>query len=100
LRSFPGTPIKVEIDSDAIAIIPNGKTAYVVNQYRGTATPIRIATNTALAPVKVGRGPLLSRSRPDDTQERERGHERTAAGDANGSSPGPGRQSPADERGG
>jgi len=43
---------------EAIAITPDGKTAYVVNTDSGTVTPIRTATNTALAPVKVGRGPV------------------------------------------
>jgi YVTN family beta-propeller protein len=38
----------------AIAITPDGKTAYLVNSESGTVTPIRVATNTALPPVKVG----------------------------------------------
>jgi YVTN family beta-propeller protein len=49
-------PVKVGRIPQAIAITPDGKTAYVVSQF-GTVTPIRTATNTALPPVKVGRGP-------------------------------------------
>src|SRR5262252_769121 len=46
----------------AIAITPDGKTAYVASYgpgpaFLGTVTPIRTATNTALRPVKVGPGP-------------------------------------------
>ena len=41
----------------AIAITPDGKTAYVANFGSGTVTPIRTATNTALPPMKVGRHP-------------------------------------------
>ena len=40
----------------AIAITPNGKTAYVLS-IGGTVTPIRTATNTASTPIKVGRDP-------------------------------------------
>jgi YVTN family beta-propeller protein len=35
-----------------------GPIAYVTNFSSGTVTPIRTATNTALPPVKVGRGPV------------------------------------------
>jgi YVTN family beta-propeller protein len=56
-------PVKVGRGPVAIAITPDGKTAYVVNSglhtvVTGTVTPIRTATNTALPPVKVGRGPV------------------------------------------
>ena len=50
-------PIKVRQIPAAIAITPDGKTAYTVNfaGRRGvTVTPIRTATNTVLAPVTVG----------------------------------------------
>ena len=40
-------PIKVGGDPDAIAITPDGKTAYVANYDSGTVTPIATATNTA-----------------------------------------------------
>jgi YVTN family beta-propeller protein len=51
-------PVKVGRLPEAIAITPDGKTAYVVNTGSGTVTPIQTATNTALAPVKVGRTPV------------------------------------------
>jgi YVTN family beta-propeller protein len=39
----------------AIAITPDGRTAYVTNSGSGTVTPIRTATNTALPSIKTGR---------------------------------------------
>jgi len=42
----------------AIAITPDGKTAYVANQYSDTVTPIRTATNTALRAINVGGNPV------------------------------------------
>jgi YVTN family beta-propeller protein len=42
----------------AIAINPDGATAYVANYASGTVTPIRTATNTALAAITVGRRPV------------------------------------------
>jgi len=39
--------------------------AYVVNEESGTVTPIRIATNTALPPVKAGRAPNAIAITPD-----------------------------------
>jgi DNA-binding beta-propeller fold protein YncE len=50
-------PIKVAGNPEAIAITPDGKTAYVASD-EGTVTPIRTAANTALPPIKVGRLPL------------------------------------------
>jgi DNA-binding beta-propeller fold protein YncE len=41
----------------AIAITPNGKTAYVVNS-GGTVTPIRTATSTAGNAINVGLAPV------------------------------------------
>jgi YVTN family beta-propeller protein len=58
-----GPKIKVGRSPTAIAITPDGKTAYVVNYRSDSVTPIRIATNTALAPIPVGRHP-----RPADRQ--------------------------------
>jgi len=46
--------IKVGQYPDAIAITPNGKTAYVANSGSGTVTPINTATNTPLKAIKVG----------------------------------------------
>ena len=49
-------------NSSAIVFLPDGKMAYVLTNTLlggpGTVTPIRTATNTALAPVKVGRDPV------------------------------------------
>jgi YVTN family beta-propeller protein len=50
-------PIKVGVSPEAIAITPDGKTAYVASD-EGTVTPIRTATNTALTPITVGRYPI------------------------------------------
>jgi len=52
----PGKPIKVGHRPRLIAITPDGKTAYVVNQ-GGTVTPIATATNTPGKPIKVGGQP-------------------------------------------
>jgi YVTN family beta-propeller protein len=52
-----GKAITVGEGPVAIAITPNGKTAYVANIDPGTVTPIRTATNTALKAIKVGPGP-------------------------------------------
>jgi YVTN family beta-propeller protein len=41
-----------------IAIMPNGKTAYVSNGNSNTVTPIAIATNEPGKPIKVGIEPL------------------------------------------
>ena len=59
-----GPPIPVGHNPRAIAVTPDGKTAYVSNGDDGTVTPIRTATNTAGAPIPAGSGPLTSRSRP------------------------------------
>jgi len=40
----------------AIAITPDGKTAYVACYAAGTVTPIAIATNTPGRPIHVGKG--------------------------------------------
>ena len=43
----PAPPITVGRNRSAIAITPDGKTAYVANHGSGTVTPISTATNTA-----------------------------------------------------
>ena len=56
----PGNAITVGGGASAIAITPNGKTAYVANVAyggTGTVTPIRTATNTALKAITVGAEP-------------------------------------------
>jgi DNA-binding beta-propeller fold protein YncE len=56
-----GQVIKIR-GAGVIAITPDGKTAYVTSgEY--TVTPIRIATGTALRPIRVGTAPRPSRSR-------------------------------------
>ncbi len=57
-----GNPIIVGSSPSAIAITPNGATAYVTdegttNTSPGLVTPIDLATNTAGAPISVGSGP-------------------------------------------
>jgi YVTN family beta-propeller protein len=54
----PGKPITVGDGPVAIAITPDGKTAYVVNQGSGTVTPIATATNTPGKPITVGNHPV------------------------------------------
>jgi DNA-binding beta-propeller fold protein YncE len=48
-----GKPIKVASGAMAIAITPDGKTAYVVS-WSDTVTPVNLATNTAGPPIHVG----------------------------------------------
>jgi YVTN family beta-propeller protein len=50
-------PVKTGDLAHAIAITPDGSTAYVANSGSGTVTPIRTATNTTLPPVKTGGDP-------------------------------------------
>ena len=59
-----GTPIPVGNDPDAIAITPDGKTAYVLSYDAGTVTPIATATNTAGTPIPVGEWPRSHRDHP------------------------------------
>jgi hyaluronoglucosaminidase len=49
-----GRPIEVGDTPVAIAITPDGKTAYIGNLESPTVTPIRTATNTAGKAVDVG----------------------------------------------
>jgi YVTN family beta-propeller protein len=52
-----GRPIPTGVSPRAIAITPNGKTAYVANDSSDTVTPIQTATNTAGKPIPVGKTP-------------------------------------------
>ena len=58
-----------EQNSVAIAFLPDAKTAYVLTNTLaggpGTVTPIRTATNTALAPITVGHDPRAFAITPD-----------------------------------
>jgi DNA-binding beta-propeller fold protein YncE len=53
-----GAPIPVGADPVAIAVAPNGATAYVVNAGDSTITPISLAGGTAGAPIAVGVNPM------------------------------------------
>jgi DNA-binding beta-propeller fold protein YncE len=53
-----GAPIPVGADPVAIAVAPNGATAYVVNAGDSTVTPISLAGGTAGAPLAVGVNPM------------------------------------------
>jgi DNA-binding beta-propeller fold protein YncE len=48
-----GTPITMRTGADAIAITPDGRTAYVTNpqDYSGTVTPIDLATGVPGRPI-------------------------------------------------
>jgi hyaluronoglucosaminidase len=51
------TPLKtltVGDGPDAVAVSPDGRTAYVANGESSTVTPVRIAGSKALKPVKAG----------------------------------------------
>ena len=50
---LPGAPIKVGDDPVAIAITPNGKTAYVVDGKQAMVSPIRTSNNRAGRPIRI-----------------------------------------------
>lgn len=52
-----GLAIPVGDYPDAIAVTPNGETAYVANYTSNTVTPIDLATDTSGKPIPVGVGP-------------------------------------------
>jgi DNA-binding beta-propeller fold protein YncE len=52
----PAKSIKVGAGATAIAITPDGKTAYVASFDAGTVTPITVATSTPGRPIHVGKG--------------------------------------------
>jgi len=54
------TPIPVGQYPSAIAITPDGRTAYVVNDGSGTVTPISTATNTAGKAIRFGEQGLVA----------------------------------------
>ncbi len=53
-----GKAIKVGKDPVAVAITPDGKTAYVANEISGTVTPIFTATNIAGKAIRVSSRPV------------------------------------------
>jgi DNA-binding beta-propeller fold protein YncE len=60
-------PVKVGVGANAIAITPDGKTAYVAiapnARQQGTVVPVRTATNRALRPLTCGPSPRLPSAR-------------------------------------
>ena len=65
-----GTPVTVGTHPDAIAITPNGRTAYVANFGSDNVTPIDVATDTAAAVgswISVGSEPDAIAITPDGT---------------------------------
>jgi YVTN family beta-propeller protein len=68
IRIATGTtmaPITVGLKPDALAITPDGRTLYVLNQLSATVTPIRTATRTALSAIPVGDNPHVLVMAPD-----------------------------------
>lgn len=61
----PGEPIDVGNRPHAIAITPDGTTAYVTSWQDGTVTPIATATNTAGQRIPVGEGASAIAVTPD-----------------------------------
>ena len=53
-----GPPIKVGRNPSAIAISPDGKTAYVANWDAGTVTPISTATSKEGHAIRTGKTPV------------------------------------------
>jgi DNA-binding beta-propeller fold protein YncE len=53
----PGSPIKIGAIPAAIAITPDGRTAYIADGNHRTVIPVATATNTPGKPIKIGRIP-------------------------------------------
>jgi YVTN family beta-propeller protein len=60
-----GKPIKVGANPQAIAITPDGGTAFVANYGSSTVTPIRTVSRRAGAPIPVGKQPWAIAVTPD-----------------------------------
>jgi len=60
-----GTPIPVGDAPFAVAVTPDGSTAYVANFSSSDVTPIAVATNTAGTPIPVGNDPFGVAVTPD-----------------------------------
>jgi YVTN family beta-propeller protein len=91
-------PIPAGTYPDAIAITPDGKTAYVANVDSDTVTPIATGTNTAGKAIKVGYYPCASRSRRNEARPRSGAADRAVQAFVAGISRPPaglGRRSPA-----
>jgi len=60
-----GKPIRIGAIPAAIAITPDGKTAYIADVHPGTVTPVTTATNTPGKPIKIGGFPWAIAITPD-----------------------------------
>jgi YVTN family beta-propeller protein len=60
-----GASFGVGTSPNAIAITPNGRTAYVADSSGGTVIPIDLATNTEGAPIPIGASPTAIAITPD-----------------------------------
>ncbi|HEV3046733.1 MAG TPA: beta-propeller fold lactonase family protein, partial [Solirubrobacteraceae bacterium] len=61
----PGSEIKVGTEPVAVAVPPDGKTAYVTNYGSESVTPIEVATNKPGSEIKVGSFPKAIAITPD-----------------------------------
>ena len=71
-----GTEIKVGENPVAIAITPDGKTAYVTDTGSNSVTPIELATNKAGSEIKVGTATVRDRDHPGQYDDRTDGTRR------------------------
>lgn len=61
-----GKPIRVDrYSGTAVALTPDGATAYVTSEYSGTVTPVNTSTNTAGPPIHAGPTPTWIATTPD-----------------------------------
>ena len=61
-----GTLLPIQLSSaDAIAVTPDGKTAYVVSVGDRTMTPVSVRSKSAGKPIKVGSQPQAVAITPD-----------------------------------
>ena len=60
-----GKPIKIGAIPAAIAMTPDGKTAYIANVHPATVTPVATATNTPGKPIEIGGFPWAVAITPD-----------------------------------
>jgi DNA-binding beta-propeller fold protein YncE len=60
-----GKPIKIGAIPTAIAITPDGRTAYIADEHPATVTPVATATNTPGKPIEIGGFPWAIAITPD-----------------------------------
>jgi DNA-binding beta-propeller fold protein YncE len=60
-----GKPIKIGAIPAAIAITPDGETAYIADVHPGTVTPVATVTNTLGKPIRIGGFPWAVAVTPD-----------------------------------